>query len=129
MIRETICWNCKNAVMGCSWSKEFVPVDGWEAEYKPVLTSDGSNRRLVDSYLVTECPLYAPDREPEKPKEEKPAKVVDPTDFGVKHKTMRMDIVECKQKGMKYKEITEATGAPKSTIIHHLKTARALGLI
>lgn len=27
------CWTCKKACnSGCSWSRDFIPVDGWKAE-------------------------------------------------------------------------------------------------
>lgn len=40
-ITPSLCWSCKNAVpkirdgkyiCGCSWSKDFQPVEGWTAE-------------------------------------------------------------------------------------------------
>ena len=49
---STICWDCANACTGgCSWAKDFTPVDGWLAE--PWRTANG-----VDSYLVKECPEF-----------------------------------------------------------------------
>ncbi len=58
--RETLCWTCKNAVLGCSWSKNFTPVEGWEA----VPTKVRGNLELdewLDSYLVISCPKYIED--------------------------------------------------------------------
>lgn len=49
--KSTLCWDCKNAVGWCSWSREFEPVNGWDAEYKPNL----------DSYLVNDCPEFERD--------------------------------------------------------------------
>ncbi len=47
MNNETLCWNCANACSnGCSWSRELVPVDGWDA----VETRKG--------YLVKACPQF-----------------------------------------------------------------------
>lgn len=43
---ENLCWSCGNAVNGCSWSRSFVPVDGWEAE------EDGT------SYKIRNCPRF-----------------------------------------------------------------------
>lgn len=55
---ETLCWNCSNAYGQCSWSKDFTPVEGWNAERKDVkVTVQG----YVPSYIVFECPLYEGD--------------------------------------------------------------------
>lgn len=48
---ETLCWTCQNACCGCSWSKSFTPVEGWEA--KP----------SEDSFFVINCPQFIPDEE------------------------------------------------------------------
>lgn len=56
----TICWNCKNACGGCSWSKEFKPVEGWDATYSPVMYARGYDykREFKESYVVHECPEF-----------------------------------------------------------------------
>lgn len=41
--KETLCWTCQNACGGCSWSKSFTPVEGWDA--KP------TKHKHVDSFL------------------------------------------------------------------------------
>lgn len=48
---EQLCWSCKNATGGCSWSKSFIPVDGWEAT--PTLLDD-----RVESFKINACPEY-----------------------------------------------------------------------
>lgn len=49
---NSICWCCeKSCTAECSWSREFIPVDGWTAE--PWKTANG-----VDSFLVRECPEF-----------------------------------------------------------------------
>ena len=48
------CWTCKNACGGCPWSREFKPVDGWEAEK----TFIGSNGEHAESYKIIYCPEY-----------------------------------------------------------------------
>ena len=48
---NTLCWDCENCIGGCSWSKNFEPVEGWKA--KAVTNSDNS-----DTYLVRECPQF-----------------------------------------------------------------------
>lgn len=45
-MRITLCWSCKNACGGCSWSKSLTPVKGWQAE------------KTLVSYLVIKCPNY-----------------------------------------------------------------------
>ena len=55
---ETICWECKKATGGCSWSKKKAkPVDGWEAD-STIVKGDGYT---FPSYLVKQCPEYAQD--------------------------------------------------------------------
>lgn len=61
----TLCWDCKNAVAtadrkhGCSWSRWFRPVDGWEAVRKDVrVISGGTQERLSESYIVKKCPQF-----------------------------------------------------------------------
>ncbi len=52
---KSLCWSCANAVPnshhGCSWSREFEPVEGWTAEHDII----------KDSYRVQECPEFKPD--------------------------------------------------------------------
>ena len=48
---NTLCWDCENCIGGCSWSKNFEPVEGWKAE--AVTNSDNT-----DTYLVRECPQF-----------------------------------------------------------------------
>ncbi len=55
--KETLCWTCQNACGGCSWSRSFTPVEGWEA--KP------TKNEQTDSYRVISCPEFIPDEERE----------------------------------------------------------------
>ena len=65
--KQTICWSCKKALGGCSWSKcdkdtseiLFQPVDGWVAEKTSLLmySYDGTKRHET-SYIVESCPQY-----------------------------------------------------------------------
>lgn len=66
-IKPSLCWSCKNAVpkirngkyiCGCSWSKDFQPVEGWTAE-KDVKGENGGNR--MESWNVLDCPEYEKD--------------------------------------------------------------------
>lgn len=49
-----LCWTCKNACGGCSWSKNFQPVEGWKAE-KTLVVGAGPE---YESYSISECPKY-----------------------------------------------------------------------
>lgn len=57
-VTRTLCWKCKNAVpdgcYGCSWSKEFEPVEGWVAEEDKIV-GDGE---ILTSYRVIFCPEF-----------------------------------------------------------------------
>ena len=49
-----ICWVCKNACGGCSWSKEFKPVTGWLAKTTIIKDSEGD----IFSYKIKKCPEF-----------------------------------------------------------------------
>ena len=60
---DTLCWDCEKAVGKCSWSKNFVPVEGWKAV--PTKIQNGNHtwkgRRIkdvTDSFDVYECPEF-----------------------------------------------------------------------
>ena len=61
--KETLCWTCKWSTNPkgnkCTWSKNFIPVKGWNA--KKTLLELYSPRGLFESYIVKECPLYERD--------------------------------------------------------------------
>jgi len=52
---STLCWGCANAYSGCSWSRDFKPVDGWDAKKTKIETH---NRGYTDSYIVYKCPMF-----------------------------------------------------------------------
>lgn len=58
---DTLCWTCLNAVpnldgsIGCSWSKELKPVDGWKAKKT-------KSRYGKYGYLVMKCQEYEYDK-------------------------------------------------------------------
>lgn len=59
---RTICWDCQNAYGGCSWSKSFRPVDGWNATRRDVLVSgDKAYAHKEESYIVHSCPEFQQD--------------------------------------------------------------------
>ena len=52
--KPTLCWDCQNArAGGCSWSTDFTPVPGWEAEETVV--------ECMRSYNVMKCPNFIRD--------------------------------------------------------------------
>lgn len=62
----TLCWRCVNAVpdgeRGCSWSREFKPVDGWDAEPTLVRAKYGAfdhhKTGFIESFQVKACPEF-----------------------------------------------------------------------
>lgn len=57
--KNSLCWNCKRAcvdrVHQCSWSSEFKPVKGWEAE--PCVIRE-EERKPFPTYYVKKCPKF-----------------------------------------------------------------------
>ena len=49
------CCTCKNAVFGCSWSRDFTPVEGWKAI--PTIIHHGDDRD-IPSFKIIFCPQY-----------------------------------------------------------------------
>ena len=70
--RANICFYCRNACGGCSWTAvdpktekiRFEPVPGWTAE--KVLLNVGSyglhKKRIVETYHITACPQFKKDK-------------------------------------------------------------------
>lgn len=48
-----LCWDCARAVGGCDWSREHIPIPGWEAT--PAVRNGDS------SYVITGCPEFVRD--------------------------------------------------------------------
>lgn len=48
---DQLCWYCKNATGGCSWSKNFTPVPGWDAKYI-------ERASAAPTYSIKDCPLF-----------------------------------------------------------------------
>lgn len=50
--KASLCWICKNYNKDCSWSRDFIPVEGWKAtrRIRPDTNEVG--------YKVIECPLF-----------------------------------------------------------------------
>lgn len=57
--RKQLCYFCKKATGGCSWSRFFKPVEGWTA--KPTVIHHGiynGKPRNMDSFAISECPEF-----------------------------------------------------------------------
>lgn len=61
--KSNICFDCQNAVCGCSWSRDFTPVPGWTAE-KTVIRQIyvKGYEQDVETYHITACPQFVPDK-------------------------------------------------------------------
>lgn len=55
--RMTLCWDCKNAVLGCDWSRKGAPIEGWKA-VETTLKCKGLD---TPSFHVIECPEFVRD--------------------------------------------------------------------
>lgn len=61
-VRPTLCWRCRKAApstqagTGCSWSRRFQPVPGWEAEATQMWV--GGERGTVPTFRVVKCPEF-----------------------------------------------------------------------
>lgn len=49
--KDTLCLSCRKSLLECSWSKDFVPVEGWEAVAV-------KNKSGYDTFFIKNCPLY-----------------------------------------------------------------------
>ena len=58
--KETLCWTCQKATCGCSWSRSFIPVEGWKAE-ETKISGVNTSPVITKSYRVIECPEYIED--------------------------------------------------------------------
>lgn len=52
---ESLCVSCGNFASGCSWSRDFTPVEGWKAIPNTSVLMGGR------TYDVKECPEFVPD--------------------------------------------------------------------
>jgi hypothetical protein len=57
---KTKCIDCGNACGGCSWSRDFTPVDGWFAA--PQLVKNHDRQKNLPTFLVMACPEFIPDK-------------------------------------------------------------------
>lgn len=61
--KDSLCWLCSNSTnSGCSWSKSFVPVDGWEATPNTQYIEMNKGKfREEQTYHVLKCPEFVDD--------------------------------------------------------------------
>lgn len=69
--KTNICFDCKKACGGCSWSEldpvtgkpRFEPVPGWTAKPARLFYwgGNGTKRCFDETYEITACPLFEPD--------------------------------------------------------------------
>lgn len=52
---EQICWTCKKCIGGCSWSRDFIPIEGWDAELDTHTRVDANDSI---TYKIYDCPQY-----------------------------------------------------------------------
>ena len=67
--QSNICFDCKKACGGCSWTEvnpdtgevRFEPVSGWTAEQTYLLVCTHGNKKWVQTFRITACPLFDQD--------------------------------------------------------------------
>jgi hypothetical protein len=57
--KDQLCWYCEKAGGLCSWSKDFTPVEGWDAEPDTIRNRD-TIHRTTKTYYIKSCPEYEP---------------------------------------------------------------------
>lgn len=58
---DTLCWDCRNALKRCSWSRNFEPVEGWEAIMFPPAPYVQGKCAHMPNYKVISCPEFIED--------------------------------------------------------------------
>lgn len=58
------CWSCKKYAGGCSWTRKFEPIPGWDAV--PTVKSgscrgNGVKYAAIETYEIRHCPEYEDD--------------------------------------------------------------------
>lgn len=125
--KPTLCWWCQNAVPsaerghGCSWSRAAQPVPGWTAERRDVLMQGAGKRnarRVVESYLVTACPLFQRDG---------PAKITTDKKGGKGVRTRSWDTARAqvlRDEGRSMREIADMVGASEVAVRGYFQRLR-----
>ncbi|PKM39025.1 MAG: hypothetical protein CVV04_11925 [Firmicutes bacterium HGW-Firmicutes-9] len=64
--KHSLCWTCLRSRpipgIGCSWSRLYHPVKGWDAEATTIKSTRKSGTITYGSYRVCACPLYIEER-------------------------------------------------------------------
>lgn len=47
--KRTLCWSCEHSINGCTWARDGIPVEGWDAT---------PSEYAKGSYRITFCPEY-----------------------------------------------------------------------
>lgn len=122
-MRETKCWDCAKACGHCPWSEynRQRPVPGWTAIRRDVKmqgTCGGKLvTRMVESYLVLDCPLFVPDaRESETGKQAHRR--------WTQEELKRLD--KLRRRGLTQKEIAKQLGRSIASVKKKLKTMRRM---
>lgn len=55
---NSLCWLCRNAYSGCSWSRYSLPVPGWTAVRNDLSYYNGKLHTVSKSYAVLDCPQF-----------------------------------------------------------------------
>lgn len=54
ILSDSLCWKCSRSTdSSCSWSRSFIPVEGWDAE-----PTERYSEVYKTSYCVKECPMF-----------------------------------------------------------------------
>lgn len=55
ILSDSLCWKCSRSTdSSCSWSKDFIPVKGWDAE-----PTERYSEVYRNSFNVRACPMFA----------------------------------------------------------------------
>lgn len=67
--QPTLCWTCKNAYGGCSWTEVEEKKHGRPIRYEPVKgwVAIQTKNECFESFCVLSCPEYEPDDRREEP--------------------------------------------------------------
>lgn len=68
--KTNICFDCKKACGGCSWSERFEPVPGWKAKKVVQKSIVDKKVRVCDTYQIVSCPLFERDEKRKRNREE-----------------------------------------------------------
>ena len=125
--KDTLCWECEKAGGKCSWSKNFTPVEGWNAIPTKIscgYKKNGTEPHFIDSFQVLECPEFekmeelkrrAAEKKPKKKKYEQYTKYKT-NDYAEIHRLHDL--------GKSYKEIANILGVSDKSIYRAMQRER-----